>query len=120
MSHCYFTAQLLFLSNRPKRNVGMQDWTRDGRVNGKKTKKRNMENTHWKGAGLVEDDQLLAAVDHLDGLGEDRRLVPETSSLLPGNLHRNSVLLITMTSVSLNSFFPYFYLLFKIHKSKRF
>ena len=46
----------------------------------KKTKKRNMENTHWKGAGFVEDDQLLAAVDHLDRLGEDRRLVPETSS----------------------------------------
>ena len=38
VSHCYFTAQLLFLSNRPKRNEGMQEWTRDGRVNGKKDK----------------------------------------------------------------------------------
>ena len=42
----------------------------------------NMENTYWKGAGFVEDDQLLAAVDHLDRLGEDGRLVPATSTYI--------------------------------------
>ena len=63
----------------------------------------NMENTYWKGAGFVEDDQLLAAVDHLDRLGEDRRLVPATSTYIATcQFTIYIVLLETMTSVPLN------------------